>query len=520
MAKSKKEEYFETKYYSALAHITGKDHQIEDLREKLGKKDEDLKKLDKAARKLCEMLLRQRAGAGCGEMVESWEKTDIFKLIPKAADCAININDYWRRHMEKALALIKDQEKTRASMQEELKTLEKTYGDLEKKYRSLEEEYTFLEENERPGGKAGLKKTADKPGSARVSESLQDRAGGKDLPQEADREDGEICDYFSGLSPVEMALETRAEYTRQMRKEGGSIHEKSRRQKEKKKAKDSEQEGLVDEISEGLSEAHKGVLIAIGAEGLSKLSQITEKVKETVSLAEITIRRAAADLGGQGILEPMTCSGAPHMKRVRLYRMTELGKLIYEKLYQKKPVESEVEALLREHGSILHGYGIMETALLFENSTYVRKRSGRVTYLNGRKRIPAGEDKNGNGLSFIPDITIHYSNGSVQYIEYETNDTAGESFKRKCMKYSRVTRNLYFVVPSREDLATILKRIDGWLEEAEKSGCFREGISIRAQAFDALEKSLSETDKDGKRKASEPRWVCRRLNSKKGEKHE
>ena len=88
------------------------------------------------------------------------------------------------------------------------------------------------------------------------------------------------------------------------------------------------------------------------------------------------------------------------------------------------------------------------------------------------------------------------------------------------MKYSRVTRNLYFVVPSREDLATILKRIDGWLEEAEKSGCFREGISIRAQAFDALEKSLSETDKDGKRKASEPRWVCRRLNSKKGEKHE
>lgn len=305
-----------------------------------------------------------------------------------------------------------------------------------------------------------------------------------------------------------------------MRKESGSIYEKGRQQKEKKKAKDSRKEGVVDEICEGLGDVHKGVLTAIGTEGVSKLTQISEKMKEALSLSADTVRRVAADLGEQGVLEPMTCSGAPHMKKVRLYRMTELGKLVYEKLYQKKPVESEVEALLREHGTILHGYGIMETALLFENSAYVRKRNGRVIYLNGRKRIPAGEDKDGNSLFFIPDITIRYPSGSVQYIEYETNDTAGESFIRKCRKYSRVTKNLFFVVPSRADLATILKRIDGWLKEAERDGCFGDGISVRAQAFDALEKSLSETDADGKKKASEPKWVCRRLNSKKGGNHE
>ena len=116
--------------------------------------------------------------------------------------------------------------------------------------------------------------------------------------------------------------------------------------------KDAAQEAAGREDAEisrlcmSLNELQKKILHVIGTEGLSKSVHIIAWMMQEGKWSDSTCRRAEVSLVRMGILKSVVCRGVPHMLKVQLYHMTKKGKTIFEGMYGKKPVESEMETLI------------------------------------------------------------------------------------------------------------------------------------------------------------------------------
>lgn len=312
----------------------------------------------------------------------------------------------------------------------------------------------------------------------------------------------EISGLLDGLDFQEPNTSARASYS----KEYGRIH--------KYAAQDAagREDAEISRLCMSLNELQKKILHVIGTEGLSKSVHIIARVMKEGKWSDSTCRRAEVSLVRMGILKSVVCRGVPHMLKVQLYHMTKKGKTIFEGMYGKKPVESEMETLIREHGSLCNGYSVRETALLFESSEYIKNRKGAVKYLSGRKQLPAGKGEKGRKLYFVPSIIINFPDGTVRYFEYETASTQENSFQSKCRKYSRAAKRMYFVAPNRVSLEKTLKWIENWLKKTWEMGGAWNSITVYVQTFQKLEYQLSSIDRKGRKKKSEPEWVQIQIN--------
>ena len=511
----KTKEYLEAENNRLYAYSRSQEHEIEDLEDEVSKLKEENGTYAGMIRNMSWKILRK--ASRIDDMTGELSTTDLYQRADAAIDEAF---DYWKGIVDKIYFLYE----AKLAENRELSEREKK---LERREQEQAEEIRKLKAGIKDPGQQKKAPKAVSPSPVRnLDDANTDKAvgGGRKKPEkeekgmsvtiEAEEEDDGL---LSGLSPAKLVSSTRSSYKAHARKESGRIYENEKQQKERKEAKEDYRDGSIIQICASLGEVQKMVLTTIGAEGLSKYPQIEGKVMEVCGCSKTTCRRAVSWLAERKFLREVRLNGAPNIKRVLLYQMTESGRLAYEKICGRKPVEAEMDALIREHGTYLHGYGIMETAILLQNCGYIRKRKGHVVYMNGRKRIPVGEDGNGHMLYFVPDITISFPDGSIQYIEYETNNTSDEDFRRKCRKFSKAAGRLYFVVPTRSDLEIILKRIENWLEEYRAGENSTGRISVFAQAFKDLEYSLTTTGPDGRKKESEPEWVRRGINARKEE---
>ena len=509
----KTKEYLEAENNRLYAYSRSQEHEIEDLEDEVAKLLEENGTYAGMIRNMSWKILRKasRIDDATGEL----STAELYQRADAAIDEAF---DYWKRIVDKIYFLYE----AKLGENRELSERDKMH---KQKEQEQEDEIQKLKAGIKDSGQKSKALTAAILAPVRKSDDAgTDKSGsdgGKEGPEKEDRdtsvvteaeEEGEL---LSGFSQAKLVSSTRSSYKAHARKESGRIYENEKRQKERKEAKESDRDGSILQVSESLGEVQKMVLATIGTEGFSKYPQIEGKVMEVCGCSKNTCRRAVSWLADRKLLKEVRLIGSPNIRKVVLCQMTESGRLAYEKICGRKPVESEMDALIREHGTCMHGYGIMETAIMLQNCGYIRKRKGHVVYMNGRKRIPVGEDGNGHSLYFVPDITISFPDGSVQYIEYETNNTSDEDFKRKCRKFSRAAERLYFVVPTRPDLEIILKRIEDWLEEYRNKENSSGRISVFAQAFKDLEYSLSSTDENGQKKESEPEWVRRGIKARK-----
>lgn len=276
--------------------------------------------------------------------------------------------------------------------------------------------------------------------------------------------------------------------------------------RKKKQARFDLRKKEIDDMLGNLPDDDGEVFVVIGKHGCSEVGQIAEKITAANPGKKDPapkVRDALDRLVRMKLVNVKSDCRAINLNNAKLYWLSEAGKEAYERKTGKKPTESEYEAIVREHGTADHGYGIRAVARLLMDSEFVKSRHAEVEYLNNRRQIKAGEDS-----FFIPDITIRWKNRDGKdahpvYLEYETTKTERSNFFDKCNKYFEYGNKINIIVPAAEEKEKVVKGIASYVRKAEEDGIIKKNIYFRVSTFNELKKALSTKGVGGGKKESE-----------------
>lgn len=195
-------------------------------------------------------------------------------------------------------------------------------------------------------------------------------------------------------------------------------------------------------------------LRVVGEKGLTEYPEIKMTINEVSrkKISDSTIYNAHNSLLSSGIITAEKIrTGSRWFLGVEL---TQLGTQIYMEEFGKAPTEAEMRALIREHDNVRHGYAIKDASRILSDtgrykSVSTRRRTNTINLDGGRR--------------CIPDI-VCCGDGIIDYYEVDCGNHRQSEFEDKCNKLKAVTKNLYFITPTREDMFDKLKpQIEKWI---------------------------------------------------------
>lgn len=192
----------------------------------------------------------------------------------------------------------------------------------------------------------------------------------------------------------------------------------------------------------------------IGETGLTEYSEIRTEVIRRYDRkpSESTVYNAHNSLLASGLITAeKVVAGSRWFLATEL---TQLGTQLYTEQYKKAPAESEMKRLIREHDNVRHGYAIKDVSRILTDTGRYRsvstKRRANTITLDGNKRC-------------IPDI-VCCGDGQIDYYEVDCGNHQQADFEDKCNKLKSITKNLYFVAPTRDEMMERLKpQIEKWI---------------------------------------------------------
>jgi len=240
------------------------------------------------------------------------------------------------------------------------------------------------------------------------------------------------------------------------------------------------------ELIKKLPPSQRIVIRAAGESGYSEGTEIKQYAKNIGKgqVTESTISSSLRDLtiqskgSGISILESKTLS-IPSTPNAKIYRLTPEGEYIYRELFQAEPRRPEWTALVAEHSSAEHGYGIKRTAELLEGTKWITGGNYSVEYYTREKyRIKTEGVENS---WFIPDIVLTRKDTEKNmtyrmYIEYETGDCTQHDMEVKLNKISRKSARVFFIVPNEPAAQVTAMKVDKWKESAKHSEDFKKNM--------------------------------------------
>ncbi len=210
----------------------------------------------------------------------------------------------------------------------------------------------------------------------------------------------------------------------------------------------------IAEIKQNMTPIMSAYLQIVGDTGLTEYSEIRTMVNSKLDkkASDSTIYNAHNGLISSGIITSERIStGSRWFIGVQL---SQLGTQLYIEEYGRQPVESEWRCLVREHDNVRHGYAIKDVSrILADTGKYKSvstKRKANTINLDGGRRC-------------IPDI-VCCGAGIIDYYEVECGNHLQSEFEDKCNKLKSVTKNLYFVATTRDEMVDKLKpQIEKWI---------------------------------------------------------
>lgn len=196
------------------------------------------------------------------------------------------------------------------------------------------------------------------------------------------------------------------------------------------------------------------ILQVVGDTGLTELPEICAELakRSGKKVGNSTIYNAQGSLLSAGLItaEKISAGGRWFLG----IELTALGEQLYVEQFKKSPQESEMKRIIREHDNVKHGYAIKDVARILTDtgkyqSVSTRRRANTVK-LEGDKRC-------------IPDI-VCCGNGFMEYYEVDCGNHLQSDFNDKCNKLKAITKNIYFVAPTRDEMLDKLKpQIEKWI---------------------------------------------------------
>ena len=210
----------------------------------------------------------------------------------------------------------------------------------------------------------------------------------------------------------------------------------------------------VEIIKEAMTELMWTYLYVVGNIGLTEYPEIKAEV---TNISEKKVSDSAVYNAHNGLLASGIITAEKISAGSRWFlgiELTQLGVQIYIEKYGKAPAESEMKSLIREHDNLRHGYAIKDASRILSDTGRYKsistRRRGNVINLEGGKRC-------------VPDI-VCCGEGFIDYYEVDCGNHRQSEFEDKCNKLKSITKNLYFVAPTREDMLDKLKpQIEKWI---------------------------------------------------------
>lgn len=199
------------------------------------------------------------------------------------------------------------------------------------------------------------------------------------------------------------------------------------------------------------------IITLIGSQGISQ----APKIKDLISNKNLDNEKGK---GGTNINTQINAMNKANLitrenvntgyRRFLVLDLTAIGIRIYEEIFGKSPVESEVRRLTRENASKEHGYLIEDSKTILINEF-------------GYKHVSIDRKKNTiqlkNGKKYIPDIVGSIDGKTWDYFEVERGTHTNEDFNDKLNKMYSVTRTFHFIAQNEETLNIIKEKVEKWL---------------------------------------------------------
>ena len=231
----------------------------------------------------------------------------------------------------------------------------------------------------------------------------------------------------------------------------------------------------IEDTVEKLTDLEKKIIKVMGETGHCEWSVLEEEILTRINheASDTKVRAVVRDLKqprgqlecGNDSIVLMAKFSVPGSTNFCVYLLAPYGKVIYRYLYKKDPILSETERLLKDHGSLEHGYGIKKTAALLEEMECIKRKKSRIIYLTRTKEYSV---KLGKRKSYIPDIIILTPNKEQEtkmYIEYETGKCTEDALIEKCNKIASFCENIFIIVPNKEARGEVEAELANWYAE-------------------------------------------------------
>ena len=210
----------------------------------------------------------------------------------------------------------------------------------------------------------------------------------------------------------------------------------------------------MEEIKQTLTELMWNYLSVLGSNGLNEYPEVKAEILRVSEkkVSDSAIYNAHNSLVSAGFITAEKIrTGSRWFLGVEL---TQLGIQVYIDQFGRSPVESEMKALIREHDNLHHGYAIKDASRMLSDT-------GRYKSISTHRR--ANTINLDGGRRCIPDI-VCCGDGVIDYYEVDCGNHKQSEFEDKCNKMKAITKNLYFVAPTRDDMLNKLKpQIEKWI---------------------------------------------------------
>lgn len=193
------------------------------------------------------------------------------------------------------------------------------------------------------------------------------------------------------------------------------------------------------------------ILNAIGTFGYSETNDIVSECMKHVEAKETFIRQNINELVDFKMLTLDKIS-TPIRKTLSLYGLSDLGKAIYKKEYDKTPVKCEKVRLVEMHASINHAYCIKDTCKIL----------GDLGYTNISMDAIANTIDVASSRRYVPDIIANFDSKTKTYWEVELGHHKDGDFFDKLDKATKVTDVIYIVVNDMQTWEKVKKQVVGY----------------------------------------------------------
>lgn len=253
------------------------------------------------------------------------------------------------------------------------------------------------------------------------------------------------------------------------------------------------------EIISILSDKEKDIIIAMGESGCSDAAGNAKCLMDKGFGSEISSKNTflafSKSLCEQGIMSHYELNFGP-FRRQMLFWLTDLGLEIYKILSGKDAVIAECLSLKRDHDNFNHGYLIKYIAEKMEQNgklVFNNKETVNILSIQYRDRTKMKIDLPG-GVWSIPDIVVAVDKGDPLYFEVELGTTLESDFFKKCDKMMQITKTLFFVGSSGEDLQVTEDKFYKWLSKNGGKESLKGYSVIFATAMDIARNKIAKID--------------------------